>query len=59
MASPQVVNLAAKMLAVNPTLKPAEVIEIIRSTADQTADGRRNLVNQKKALAAAELKKAA
>ncbi len=51
MASPQVANLAAKILAVNPKLKPIEVIEIIRSTADTTADGRRHLINPKKALA--------
>ena len=36
MASPQVANLAAKILAVNPKLKPAEVIAIIRDTADKT-----------------------
>ena len=30
MASLQVVNLAAKMLAVNPTLQPAEVIGTVR-----------------------------
>ena len=59
MSSPQVLNLAAKILAVNPKLKPVEVIEIIRSTADKTADGRRTLINPKKALVAAELKKAA
>jgi len=50
MASPQVANLAAKILAVNPRLTPPEVIELIRNTADKTADGRRTLVNPKKAL---------
>jgi subtilisin family serine protease len=59
MASPQVVNLAAKILAVDPKLKPTEVIDIIRSTADKTPDGRRNLINPKKALSVAEMKKAA
>jgi len=59
MASPQVANLAAKILAVNPKLKPTEVIAVIRTTADKTADGRRTLVNPKKAIAAAEEKKAA
>ncbi|HEY2864659.1 MAG TPA: S8 family serine peptidase [Casimicrobiaceae bacterium] len=59
MASPQVVNLAAKILAVEPKLKPTEVIDIIRSTADKTPDGRRTLINPKKALGVAELKKAA
>jgi len=59
MASPQVANLAAKILAVNPSLSPPAVIDIIRSTADKTADGRRTLINPGKALSAAEAKKAA
>jgi subtilisin family serine protease len=50
MASPQVANLAAKILAVNPKLTPPEVIKLIRDTADKTADGRRTLVNPRKAL---------
>ena len=33
MASPQVANLAAKILAVKPALKPAEVIDLIRKGA--------------------------
>lgn len=53
MASPNVVNLAAKILAVNPALKPPDVIRIIRDTADATADGRRHLINPKKAIAVA------
>jgi len=58
MASPQVANLAAKVLAVNPSLKPADVINLIRDTSDKSADGRRVLVNPKKAVDAA-MKKAA
>jgi len=54
MASPNVVNLAAKILAVNPALQPADVIRIIRDTADPTADGRRHLINPKNALARAQ-----
>ena len=54
MASPQVVNLAAKILAVNPKLKPAQVIAIIEDNADKTPDGRRTLINPKKTLAAAQ-----
>ncbi|MBV9768243.1 MAG: S8 family serine peptidase [Bryobacterales bacterium] len=54
MASPNVANLAAKILVVNPKLTPPQVIEIIRKTAEQTADGRRNLIDPKKAIAAAE-----
>jgi subtilisin family serine protease len=53
MASPNVANLAAKMLAVYPKLKPAKVIEIMRATADQSTDRRRFLVNPKRALEAA------
>jgi hypothetical protein len=52
MASPQVANLAAKMLAVKPSLKPEEVIAIMRTTAERTEDGRRTLVHPAKALAA-------
>ena len=58
MASPQVVNLAAKILAVNPKLMPSQVIALIRDNADKTLDGRRTLINAKKTLAAAEAGKA-
>ncbi|MEO8135151.1 MAG: S8 family serine peptidase [Betaproteobacteria bacterium] len=54
MASPQVTNLAAKILAVNPRLKPADVIALIRDTAEKTSDGRRTLIDPKKALVAAQ-----
>jgi subtilisin family serine protease len=54
MAAPQVTNLAGKILAVQPSLKPADVIALIRSTADKTADGRRILINPRKALAEVE-----
>ncbi len=53
MASPQVVNLAAKILAVNSKLMPNQVIALIRDNADKTPDGRRTLINPKKTLAAA------
>jgi hypothetical protein len=56
MASPQVANLAAKMLAVNPKLTPPQLIAIIRDTADKTSDGRRHLINPKKAVEAAQEK---
>ena len=56
MAAPQVANLAAKMLAVNPKLSPTEVIAIVRETAEKTADGRRILLNPAKAMAAATKK---
>ncbi|MEP7063155.1 MAG: S8 family serine peptidase [Betaproteobacteria bacterium] len=51
MASPQVANLAAKILAVAPKLTPSQVIALIRETADTTPDGRRHLINPQKALA--------
>jgi subtilisin family serine protease len=54
MAAPQATNLAAKMLAVNPRLTPVQVIAIIRETSDKSADGRRMLMNPKKAVAAAQ-----
>jgi subtilisin family serine protease len=53
MASPQIAGLAAKILAVNPKLKPTQIVDIIVTTADKTADGRRTLANPKKAVAAA------
>lgn len=53
MAAPQVANLAAKMLAVNPELTPPQVIRIIVSTADKSADGRRTLLNPVQAMAKA------
>lgn len=54
MASPQVANLAAKMLAVNPALTPQRLIELIASTAERTPDGRRVLVHPRHAVAAAQ-----
>ena len=56
MAAPQVANLAAKVLSVNPKLAPPDVIAIIVSTADKSADGRRVLINPKRAVAAAVAK---
>lgn len=54
MAAPQVANLAAKILAVNPKLTPAQVIVAIVSTADKTGDGRRVLINPAKAVASVQ-----
>ncbi|MDE2147634.1 MAG: S8 family serine peptidase [Burkholderiales bacterium] len=55
MASPQVANLAAKILALKPAMKPPEVIRLIVETADSSADGRRHLINPKQALTLAGL----
>ncbi len=40
MASPNVTNLAAKLLALDPSLKPDEVIALIRDGATASEDGR-------------------
>ncbi|MCW5634036.1 MAG: S8 family serine peptidase [Rubrivivax sp.] len=50
MAAPQVANLAAKLLAIDPELTPPQVIEVIVQTAERTADGRRNLIHPKRAV---------
>jgi subtilisin family serine protease len=54
MSAPQVTNLAGKILAVNPKLTPAEVIALIQSTSEKTADNRRTLINPAKAVSAAQ-----
>ena len=54
MASPQAANLAAKLLAVRPSLNPVQLVELMTRTADRSADGRRILMNPKAALAAAQ-----
>ena len=55
MASPQVANLAAKLLAADPTLTPETLIRVITDTAERSADGRRILVRPKLALAAVQV----
>ncbi len=47
MASPNVVNLAAKLIALDPSLTPEQTIALIKKGADKSADGRRNLINPK------------
>ena len=51
MASPNVVNLAAKLIALDPTLTPQETVALIKKGADKSADGRRNLINPKATVA--------
>jgi subtilisin family serine protease len=51
MASPNVVNLAAKLFALDPTLTPAQVISLIRRGASDSADGRRHLIDQTRSVA--------
>ncbi len=51
MAAPNVVNLAAKLLALDPTLSPAQVIALIRQGATTTADGRLHLIDENRSIA--------
>src|SRR5262249_26214652 len=48
MASPNVTTLAAKLIALDPSLKPAEVIRLIEDGSDPSSDGRFHLMNPKK-----------
>ncbi len=57
MASPNVVNLAAKLFALDPALTPSQVIELIRSGATTSEDGRRHLINEKQSVAFLQTKK--
>jgi hypothetical protein len=50
-ASPSVANLAAKLLAVKPSLTPTDLITIIRETADKSKEGEGILINPSKAMA--------
>ncbi len=51
MASPNVANLAAKLFAIDSSLTPAEVIELIKKSATATDDGRRHLIDPKRSVA--------
>jgi subtilisin family serine protease len=51
MASPNTVNLAAKLLAVAPRLTPPEVIKLIVDGSTPSADGRRHNIDPKRSLA--------
>ena len=51
MASPNVVNLAAKLFAVDPSLTPAEVTDLIQKGATTSEDGRRHLIDEKRSMA--------
>lgn len=51
MASPNVVNLAAKLIALDPSLTPEQTIALMKKGADASADGRRHLINPKATVA--------
>jgi subtilisin family serine protease len=57
MASPNVVNLAAKLFALDPSLTPAQVIDLIRKGATTSEDGRRHLIDEKRSVALLQMKK--
>ena len=50
MATPQVVNLAAKLFALDPKLAPEEAVDLIRRGATTSDDGRRHLIDEKRSV---------
>jgi subtilisin family serine protease len=50
MASPNVVNLAAKLFALDPTLTPEKVVSLIKKGATTTSDGRCHLIDEKRSV---------
>jgi len=58
MASPNVTNLAAKLFAIDPSLTPERVIELIKQGATTSADGRRHLIDPKHSVELLREKKA-
>jgi len=51
MSAPAVVNLAAKMIALDPSLTPEKVKDLIKKGADNSSDGKRLLINPRKTIA--------
>jgi subtilisin family serine protease len=50
MASPNVVNLAAKLLALDPKLTPTQVIDLIVKGATPSEDGRRHNIDPRRSV---------
>lgn len=50
MASPNVANLAAKLIALDPKLTPLQTIALIRNGATATSDGRRHNIDPKRSV---------
>jgi subtilisin family serine protease len=57
MASPNVVNLAAKLFALDPSLTPAKVVELIKQGSSTSEDGRRHLIDEKRSVELLQMKK--
>jgi subtilisin family serine protease len=51
MASPNAVNLAAKLIALDPRLTPEQTIHLMVAGASTSADGRRHNIDEKKSVA--------
>jgi subtilisin family serine protease len=51
MASPNVVNLAAKLFALDPSLTPKQVIDLIERGATTSEGGRLHLIDEKRSVA--------
>ncbi len=51
MASPNVANLAGKLLAVKPDLTVSQLVSLITLAADRSTDGRINLINPQRSFA--------
>ncbi|KPK73321.1 hypothetical protein AMJ87_02010 [candidate division WOR_3 bacterium SM23_60] len=51
MSSPQAANLAAKLFALEPSLTPVEVVDLIIQGADESPDGRFLLMNPRRSVA--------
>jgi len=50
MSAPAVVNLAAKLIALDPSLTPDKVKDLIKKGSDLSSDGKRLLINPKKTI---------
>jgi hypothetical protein len=50
MSAPNVTNLAAKLLAIDPSLTPEQVISLILLGAETTEDGRRHLIHPQRSI---------
>jgi len=50
MASPNVVNLAAKLFALDPSLTPQQAIDLIKRGATTSDDGRRHLIDERRSV---------
>jgi subtilisin family serine protease len=50
MAAPNVTNLAAKLIALDPSLTPIDVVKLIRDGSDLSTNGRFRLINPKRSV---------